>query len=123
MPSGHTAFAFTGAGLYCTNHTYQSLYADPDLERNICAASLMLAGVDGVARVMADQHYATDVIAGSAIGLFSGFVLPRLLHYYWPNEETKQRPKNSYEDSLVKHVSFSPQVLSGGGILRCDLAF
>ena len=49
----HTAFAFTGAGLYLTSHTYQSLYADPDLERDIWPGSLVMAGVDGI---MADQH-------------------------------------------------------------------
>ena len=124
MPSGHTAFAFTGAGLFCTNHTYQSLYADTDLERTICATSLVLAGADGVARIMADQHYATDVIAGGVIGLFSGFVLPRLLHYYRPNKEVGQHcKKDTNENSLVKHVSFSPQLMNGGGILNCDIAF
>ena len=30
---------------------------------------------------MADNHYATDVLAGAAVGAFSGFILPRLLHY------------------------------------------
>lgn len=123
MPSGHVAFALTGAGLYCTHHKYQSLY-DPATERAICVTSLGLAAVDGVVRIMADRHYATDVIAGSAIGLFSGFLLPRLLHYYWSdNEAETNRSKSKNGDSFLKRVSLSPQMLSGGGIINCDIRF
>jgi membrane-associated phospholipid phosphatase len=123
MPSGHVAFAFTGAGLYCTHHEYQSLY-DPETERTLCYTSLGLAAADGVARIMADRHYATDVLAGSAIGLFSGFLLPRLLHYYWADNETDQsRAKSEGEASFLQRVSLSPQLLSGGGSLSCSVRF
>jgi len=37
MPSGHVAFAFTGAGLLCSHHRYQSLYGDPATDRAVCA--------------------------------------------------------------------------------------
>ena len=76
MPSGHEAFAFTGAGLLCTNHAYLPQYGDPDTERATCAVALGLAATTGVLRIMADRHYATDVAVGSLIGLFSGFGLP-----------------------------------------------
>jgi membrane-associated phospholipid phosphatase len=122
MPSGHVAFAFTGAGLYCTHHKYQSLY-DPATEKAICVTSLGLAAVDGVMRVMADRHYATDVLAGSAIGLFSGFLLPRLLHYYWSDSEPEKKPTGKRETSFIRRVSLSPQILSGGGGLSCDISF
>ncbi len=122
MPSGHVAFALTGAGLYCTHHAYQSLY-DPATARAICATSLGLAAVDGVVRIMADRHYATDVIAGSAIGLFSGFLLPRLLHYWSESEPEKTGAKSTSDDSFLKHVSLTPQILNGGGSLNCDVKF
>jgi membrane-associated phospholipid phosphatase len=124
MPSGHTAFAFTGAGLFCTNHSFQSLYADPALERDLCAASLIVATAEGVTRVMADRHYATDVIAGSAIGLFSGFALPRLLHYLWPAEGSGGGGSRvEREEPPLGKVSFTPQLYSGGGGLSCDVRF
>ena len=123
MPSGHVAFALTGAGLYCTHHEYQSLY-DPATERALCVTSLGLAAADGVLRIMADRHYATDILAGSAIGLFSGFLLPRLLHYYWSENGTEpSRVQNKSEGSFFKRVSLSPQILSGGGSLTCDIKF
>jgi len=122
MPSGHEAFAFTGAGLLCTNHAYQS--ADPEGQRAACALSLGLATTTGILRIMADRHYATDVAAGTLIGLFSGFVLPRLLHYSWldPAGQEPGTPRQG-EAGLVKQVIVAPQVLSGGAGVKCDLKF
>ena len=124
MPSGHEAFAFTGAGLLCTHHAYQHLYADPDTERAACAISLGLAATTGVLRIMADRHYATDVAVGTLIGLFSGFELPRLLHYSWRSdaEPVPGRPARQ-ETSLVKQVIVAPRVLNGGAALKCDVIF
>lgn|GEM_PF-2366555 len=123
MPSGHVAFALTGAGLYCTNHAYFSRY-DPATERLICGASIGAAVVDGVARVMADRHYATDVIAGSAVGLFSGFLLPRLLHYYHQSGAREGSPAAAKgERPLFERMSLAPQLLEGGGGLTCRLSF
>jgi hypothetical protein len=121
MPSGHVALAFTGAGLLCTHHAYQSLYADPGAERALCATGLAAATVEGFLRVMADQHYATDVLAGTGIGLFSGFLLPRLLHYYWP-----QRPPQRTElddHTFFKQVAVTPQIFSGGGGLSLTATY
>ena len=123
MPSGHVAFAFTGAGLYCTQHEYLSTY-DPATEHALCYASLGLAAADGVARIVADRHYATDVLVGSALGLFSGFLLPRLLHYYWSDHDSGSRsPKSGEGTSFLQRVSLSPQVSNGGGRLSCSLVF
>jgi membrane-associated phospholipid phosphatase len=122
MPSGHEAFAFTGAGLICTHHAFQSLYADPTAERAACATSLGLAAATGVLRVMADRHYATDVLAGSLVGLFSGFVLPRLLHYSRP-AAAEPRAGTPGDGAIIKQVIFSPELLGGGAALTCKVRF
>jgi hypothetical protein len=78
--SGHTSFAFTGAGLTCVEHRYLRLFGrvgDP----LACASALTLASVTGVFRIMANKHWATDVITGAGIGLFSGWLMPWLLHF------------------------------------------
>lgn len=106
MPSGHAAFAFTGAGLVCNHHKYQSLYGDPTYDRAACATGIVLASADGLVRIMADHHYATDVIAGTAIGLFSGFVLPRLLHYSRP--VARPAAKRQGAPSLTDRISVLP---------------
>ena len=122
MASGHVAFAFTGAGLVCNHHQYQYLYGDKAADDAVCAASIGVAALDGVLRVMADRHYATDVIVGTAIGWFSGFVLPRLLHYSRPAEPSGQKAEGN-DRSVLKETSIRPMVISGGAGLNCDFRF
>ena len=124
MPSGHEALAFTGAGLICTHHAYQHLYGDPERDRDACAVALGLATATGVLRIMADRHYATDVAVGTLIGLFSGFALPRLLHYSWQSDTDLESGATGRRDALlVKQVTVAPQVLNGGAALKCDITF
>jgi hypothetical protein len=39
------------------------------------------ATTQGALRMMTDDHYSTDVLVGAGIGVFSGYILPQLLHY------------------------------------------
>ena len=78
--SGHTSFAFTGAGLTCVTHRHLPLYGRVG-DRLACATTLTMASLTGVFRVMADKHWMTDVFGGAAVGLFSGWVMPYLLHF------------------------------------------
>lgn len=118
MPSGHAAFAFTGAGLVCSHHHYQALYHDPAADTAACATGLVLAAADGVVRIMADHHYASDVLAGSAIGLFSGFLLPRLLHYSHPEPSS-----NLQKTGFLRRLSLRPLASAGSTGLSCELRF
>ncbi|HBG04909.1 MAG: hypothetical protein A2075_15170 [Geobacteraceae bacterium GWC2_58_44] len=122
MPSGHVAFAFTGAGLLCNHHKYQTIYEDPAVGRAVCAAGIGVSVLDGVLRIVSDRHYATDVAVGTVIGLFSGFVLPRLLHYSRPQERSLPEAKGT-QDSAVQLMAVTPEFLSGGAALNCDFSF
>ena len=76
--SGHTTLAFTAAALTCVHHMQLPLYggvADPIA----CAAGMVVAATTGVLRVVGDQHYATDVLAGAFVGLAVGFSVPLLI--------------------------------------------
>jgi membrane-associated phospholipid phosphatase len=78
--SGHTSTTFAVAGLTCMHHAYLPLYGgvgDPIA----CVAGFALAGGTGVLRMVADRHWATDVLAGAAIGTFNGLFWPWVLHY------------------------------------------
>jgi membrane-associated phospholipid phosphatase len=79
--SGHAAAAFTGAGLICAHHGALPLYETPAADQAACAVALALAGATGVLRIAADEHYATDVLVGSLVGLLAGYLLPKLLFY------------------------------------------
>jgi membrane-associated phospholipid phosphatase len=79
--SGHTAIAFTGAGLTCAHHRNLPLYGGgvPDLA--ICFLGVAAASTTAVLRIMSDDHYASDVLLGIGLGTLSGYVLPEWLHY------------------------------------------
>lgn len=79
--SGHTTIAFAGAGLICAHHTHLPLYDGKIADALACATGLTAATTAGVLRVMSDNHYASDVLLGSGIGIFGGYVWPMLWHY------------------------------------------
>jgi len=81
--SGHTAMAFTGAGLVCTHHAHLDLYGGGTPDVLACATSMVGAMLVGGSRIVADRHFATDVLSGFAVGFTSGYLLPELLHYRW----------------------------------------
>jgi membrane-associated phospholipid phosphatase len=79
MPSGHTSTAWTAASVGITEH----LLTRPDagtLERTLVAfVGGGLAAATGGLRVESGQHFPSDVLAGTAIGIASGVTVP-LLH-------------------------------------------
>jgi membrane-associated phospholipid phosphatase len=79
--SGHAALTFAAATISCVQHAKLNLYGDPTADAAACAAALALASAVSVMRVVSDQHYATDVLAGAAVGALSGLGLGLLLHY------------------------------------------
>ena len=78
--SGHASMAFTSAALVCVHHTELGLIGEGGAAA-ACASALALAGGVGALRIMADRHYASDVIVGAAVGMVSGWLLPYILHY------------------------------------------
>src|SRR5262249_20864885 len=78
--SGHTVMAFTAASLVCETHAALPLYGAP-WDATACTTGLLMAAAVGTLRVVADRHYATDVVLGATIGTTAGFIVPWLLHY------------------------------------------
>lgn len=79
--SGHTSGAFAVAGLMCMHHAYLPLYGGGTREKLTCAGAYAAAATVGMLRVVADQHFMSDVLTGAAIGTITGLSLPWLLHY------------------------------------------
>lgn len=79
--SGHSAAAATAAGLVCADHQHLPLFGGglPDLA--LCILMIGAAGATGIFRIVADDHWASDVLLGWSVGAVSGYVLPSLLHY------------------------------------------
>lgn len=79
--SGHTSIAATSAGLVCANHRYLPLYKYESLDVAACLLSSAGAVATATSRLLADRHYASDVIMGGAVGFGVGYAVPVLLHY------------------------------------------
>ena len=79
--SGHTSIAFVGAGLICAHHQNLPLYGDGAAGMATCGLALAAAGTVGTLRVVADRHHLSDVLAGAAVGLTAGYLLPNLINY------------------------------------------
>jgi hypothetical protein len=91
MLSGHTAGAFAGAGLICAHHTNLPLYGGGAPDIAACILGLGAAGSVATLRLMSDDHWATDVTFGAALGLFGGWGLPVLLHYGFGDDSPPAR--------------------------------
>ncbi len=75
FPSGHTSFAFTGAGLICL-HANQVRTGELFLAGDIwCPAALGVATITGLFRVRADEHWLTDILVGAGTGLLSSLIV------------------------------------------------
>lgn len=78
--SGHATLSFTAAGLTCEHHLTLRLFGGGAKDVLTCIGALVVAGATATLRVMSDQHYATDVLAGALVGSAVGLGVPAL-HY------------------------------------------
>lgn len=85
--SGHAGVAATGAALICMHQMNLQLYGRVGAPLT-CGVGISLAVLAGVGRIVADRHYATDVLAGWIAGTLSGILVPQLLHYNFRREDT-----------------------------------
>ncbi len=79
--SGHAASSWTGAALVCTQHARLGLYGGGLADGGVCAAAVGVATSASLARLISDDHYATDVLVGTMVGIFAGWAVPSALHF------------------------------------------
>lgn len=124
--SGHAAFAFTGAGLVCAHHENLPLYGGGVADTLACGTALAAAAATSALRVVADAHYTSDVFAGAALGLASGYLLPKILHYGGLWRTT--RASDAREDRAARAKSgivwsAMPMATPGGAMLSFSGVF
>lgn len=86
--SGHAANVFAAASLICVEHSEVDLYGGGGADKAVCASALVVASVVGVSRVTSNNHHASDVLFGAAVGAATGYLMPKLLHFT-PRKENK----------------------------------
>lgn len=79
--AGHPAATFTAAGLTCVHHQHLPLYGGGAPDAAACVVMVSLATTTSVLRLVADRHWASDVLLGTAVGIGNGYFLPAILHY------------------------------------------
>jgi membrane-associated phospholipid phosphatase len=90
FPSGHVSAGLVGAGLSCAHHGYLPLLGGGAGDAAVCIAATALGLVNGVARISADRHYLSDVLAGAVLGWGVGYAAPVLLHYEWRSADSER---------------------------------
>jgi membrane-associated phospholipid phosphatase len=81
FPGGHAAGAFVGASLSCVHHLELGLFGHLAADVGWCTLLMGLATTTAIARQVADKHYATDTLAGIAVGVSAGLGVPLVFHY------------------------------------------
>lgn len=81
FPSGHATAVFAAASALSEELTQSA----PRAARIIDPMLYTLAGVVGVSRVYGEAHWASDVVAGAALGTFTSRAVVRLAHAHRQN--------------------------------------
>lgn len=89
FPSGHTTAAFAAATVFASE------YKDDPL---IPVIAYSAAGLIGISRVTENAHWATDVLAGFALGYTTGRLVVRNYHRY--TRRVTQKQKMSFNFNL-----------------------
>lgn len=76
FPSGHTTMAFAGASFLA--YVFLTWYPSSFWGIPIAAAGMLSATATAVLRVLAGQHFISDVLVGGVIGLSCGWIIPHL---------------------------------------------
>jgi hypothetical protein len=79
--AGHSSAAFTSAGLTCLHHQHLPLWGGGAVDAWACIWALTFASFVTLARLPADEHWASDSIVGIGTGWVFGYLMPRWLHY------------------------------------------
>lgn len=80
FPGGHIVNSTAASVLTCTQHYYMRLYGGP-WDAVTCATTLASDLTLAVLRIVSDNHWASDQIAGVAIGGLIGWGVPYVMHF------------------------------------------
>src|SRR5258707_11806973 len=86
--SGHASLASSGATLICLQHLDLGLLGNRAADGTVCGVAAASAVATGFLRIMANRHYASDVIIGTGVGVGTAFLVYKLKVKPTRSEET-----------------------------------
>jgi undecaprenyl-diphosphatase len=101
FPSGGTAVAFMPATFLSV--AFSQEFPESRWRIPVILSSFTLASVVGATRIFAGEHFLTDVLAGAAIGVFYGWLIPTL---HRRNNEGNEFAFNFTGNGLVMTLRF-----------------
>lgn len=78
--SGHAANVFAAASLVCAQHGALELYGGM-ADGAACGTAVFAATAVSALRIVSNDHHASDVLVGAAVGAATGYLMPNLLHF------------------------------------------
>lgn len=78
--SGHAANVFAAASLVCAQHGALELYGGM-ADGAACGTAVFAATAVGALRIAGNDHHASDVLVGAAVGAATGYLMPNRLHF------------------------------------------
>lgn len=79
FPSGHVSETTTATALLCAQHLTLQLYGPP-WDAVMCASAIAADSTVAVLRMVANDHWATDILGGAALGVAFGWGVPLVMH-------------------------------------------
>jgi membrane-associated phospholipid phosphatase len=111
--AGHVSTSFTGAGLICAHHIHAHVYGDDVADGVACGVALAAGTAVGYLRLLSDEHWMSDVLVGTAVGLGAGYALPTYLFYHPFWRASPRAPFRPQDPPPVQWAAY-PTVFTGG---------
>ncbi len=103
--SGHSMASFAAAGLMCVHHEMLPLYGGGAPDTWACAWALSAATLTSSLRIVADEHWSSDVLFGAGLGFVYGYFIPKLLHFH--AKKLVARPDGGHASSFTWLPTFA----------------
>ena len=101
--SGHAMATFAAAGLICVHHEMIPLFGGGAPDTLACAWGIAAASLTSTMRIVADEHWTSDVMIGAAAGWGFGYFLPKALHFH-----TKKVAKKMADGGVSSSFTWMP---------------
>ncbi len=111
--SGHAMASFAGAGLMCVHHEMLPLFGGGAPDTWACIWAISVASATSAFRVVADEHWVSDVIIGAGAGWAYGYFLPKLLHFHAKKVVANRKSGRSNVDWMPTFTGTSEAGLLG----------